>query len=477
MYRSQVNILINFLMLLDGIGVIWCGYISLIFSREWELPLWQIDGYVFIVFLIFCMFINNFVMSRVGLYRESRSTSYWHTIQSMVVVVVIDFGAYGLIITVGQLAYFTPFFLLVYAFTLFLFFVMERGFLELYLEKRQNTSFNSRQILLVGGDEKAVVVAKAMERQRSWGHQFVGCLVPEGVQYFGCDGQTSNLSGLPVIGDLSDLSKTLRTRHIDEVVFALPGDSSVILQPYLEICKEMGISVRIVPNLFNPSSKSVRAESVQGIPTLCLYSGMINASGLLYKRVLDLVIGLMGFIGFLLIYPIIGLAIKLDSPGPVLFKQRRVGQNGRIFWLYKFRTMYLNAEEKKEELMARNEMQGFMFKIGNDPRITRVGRFLRNTSLDEVPQFLNVLRGEMSLVGTRPPTFDEVQMYEAWHRRRLSMKPGITGLWQISGRNKITDFARVVELDLNYIDGWRFIDDLFVLLKTIRVVIFRKGAK
>lgn len=174
--------------------------------------------------------------------------------------------------------------------------------------------------------------------------------------------------------------------------------------------------------------------------------------------------------------PVLALAIKLDSPGPVLFKQKRVGQNGRIFSMYKFRSMYVDAEERKQELLAQNQMQGLMFKVQDDPRITRVGRFLRKTSLDEIPQFINVIKGEMSLVGTRPPTLEEVNQYEAWHRRRISMKPGITGLWQVSGRNKVNDFNEVVRLDLAYIDQWHFLKDIKIIFKTIWVVLKRKGA-
>ncbi len=183
-----------------------------------------------------------------------------------------------------------------------------------------------------------------------------------------------------------------------------------------------------------------------------------------------------GFFIFSLLYQFVSLAIKLDSPGPVFFKQKRVGRNGRIFNIYKFRTMYKDAEERKQELAVENEMNGFMFKMQNDPRITRVGRFLRKTSLDEFPQFINVIKGEMSLVGTRPPTLEEVRHYEPWHRRRISMKPGITGLWQVSGRNRINDFNQVVSLDLQYIDHWRFLNDLKIIMLTLWVVLKRKGA-
>ena len=201
-----------------------------------------------------------------------------------------------------------------------------------------------------------------------------------------------------------------------------------------------------------------------------------SAAGLIYKRILDLAGGVVGGIVLFLMYPFVGAAIKYESPGPVLFKQKRMGQNGRIFNLYKFRSMYQDAEQRKQELMEKNLMNGAMFKLKDARRITRVGRWLRKTSLDEFPQFLNVLKGEMSLVGTRPPTLDEVEEYKPEHLKRISAKPGITGLWQVSGRNKITDFEEVVKLDCEYIDGWRFFDDIKIISKTVLAVLQRKGA-
>jgi exopolysaccharide biosynthesis polyprenyl glycosylphosphotransferase len=280
------------------------------------------------------------------------------------------------------------------------------------------------------------------------------------------------------LGDLNDFDVVLKERGIDEVVFALPKGSPVKLAAYLEKCERFGVAVRIVPAMVDMDHPVMRVENIGPIPTLAFYTnGFSNASGFMYKRFLDLVAGIVGFLIFLAIYPFVALAIKLDSPGPVLFKQKRIAQNGRVFHLYKFRSMVTDAESRKKDLLGSSEMTGPIFKMGNDPRITRVGRFLRKTSLDEFPQFINVLKGEMSLVGTRPPTPDEVAQYEDWHRRRISIKPGLTGLWQISGRSKIKDFNEIVRLDLRYIDGWRFQDDLIILGKTIGVVLARKGAR
>ena len=196
------------------------------------------------------------------------------------------------------------------------------------------------------------------------------------------------------------------------------------------------------------------------------------------RRAQDIVFSLLALILLAPLALLIILAIVLDSPGDgVIFRQRRVGRDGKLFWLYKFRTMCPDAEEQLNELLSQNQMDGPVFKIKGDPRITRVGRFLRKTSLDELPQLLNVLRGDMSLVGTRPPTLDEYNQYESHHKRRLSMKPGITGLWQVSGRSNIEDFEEVVRLDVQYIDNWTLWEDIRILFKTVWVVFAGKGAK
>ena len=188
----------------------------------------------------------------------------------------------------------------------------------------------------------------------------------------------------------------------------------------------------------------------------------------------------LGLIGSIISLPIIlltAIPLLIESPGPLIFRQKRVGKNGRIFYMYKLRSMYPDAEARKAALMKENEMKGLMFKMENDPRITKVGKIIRKLSIDELPQFWNILRGDMSLVGTRPPTLDEYEQYESHHKRRLSLKPGLTGLWQVSGRNTIDDFEEVVKLDLQYIDNWSIWEDLRIILKTVYVVIARKGSK
>ena len=178
-----------------------------------------------------------------------------------------------------------------------------------------------------------------------------------------------------------------------------------------------------------------------------------------------------------MVTPFVALAIHLDSPGPIFFAQTRIGKNGRRFKIYKFRSMYIDAEERKKELEAQNEMSGLMFKMENDPRITKVGKFIRKTSIDELPQFLNIVKGDMSLVGTRPPTEDEFEQYNSHYRRRISMTPGLTGLWQISGRSDISNFDEVVKLDLEYIDNWSIGLDIKILFKTVGAVLKGRGSR
>ena len=214
-----------------------------------------------------------------------------------------------------------------------------------------------------------------------------------------------------------------------------------------------------------------------GFPVMTYLVNVIDYRRMMIKRLMDIFGGGVGLLFTLLLTPFVALAIKVDSRGPVFFSQIRIGKNGRRFKMYKFRSMYIDAEERKKELMEQNEVQGLMFKMDKDPRITRVGNFIRKTSIDELPQFWNVLRGDMSLVGTRPPTVDEFEQYNIYYRRRLSITPGLTGMWQVSGRSDIRDFEDVVKLDLKYIDEWSLRQDVKILLQTVGVVLFRRGSK
>jgi hypothetical protein len=249
-----------------------------------------------------------------------------------------------------------------------------------YINKISNNQFNNHNVLIVGSQERSQMVKELLEKQVSWGLKVVGrlSLHPETCESKDC------------LGSVERLPEILRQVEIDEVVFALNGDKKIVLSEYLHECRRMGILVRILPSLWQADDPSISVEKCQTMPFITIKSANFNPTGMLYKRLMDIIGGLVGTILFCLMYPFVAAAIKLESEGPVIFKQKRVGQHGRIFAVYKFRSMYDNAEELKKELIQKNEMNGNMFKLRHDPRITRVGKFLRNTSLDEFPQFLNV---------------------------------------------------------------------------------------
>ena len=239
----------------------------------------------------------------------------------------------------------------------------------------------------------------------------------------------------------------------------------------------MGVTVRLVVDFYKRRRANSYVSTVGTYPVITYHTISLNTYEQLMKRVIDIVGGLVGVILFMPIMCVTAIAIKIDSPGPVLFKQTRVGQNGRHFKIYKFRSMYVDAEERKKELMAQNEIEGgVMFKMKDDPRVTKVGRIVRKLSIDELPQFFNVLGGTMSLVGTRPPTLDGVEKYKTSQWRRISIKPGITGLWQVSGRSNITSFDEIVELDVQYIDNWSIMLDFRIIFKTVLVLLKHSDA-
>ena len=275
------------------------------------------------------------------------------------------------------------------------------------------------------------------------------------------------------IGCLDDLEELIRTYQLDQVyIIQKKGEELAFTQTYVDLCIDMGVTVRLVVDLYKRRRANHYVSTVGTYPVIAFHTISLNTYEKIVKRTMDIIAGLIGVVVFSPVMLVTAIAIKLDSPGPVLFKQTRVGQNGRHFKIYKFRSMYVDAEERKKELLSQNELEGgVMFKIKDDPRITRVGKFIRKTSIDELPQFFNIVQGTMSLVGTRPPTLDEVEKYERKQWRRISIKPGLTGMWQVSGRSNIKSFDEIVELDTEYIDNWTLGLDIKIILKTVLVLL------
>lgn len=285
------------------------------------------------------------------------------------------------------------------------------------------------------------------------------------------------IDGITVNAGRDNVLELARQMPLDEVFIDLPEEDKEYVRHIIYELESMGIACHYNIDIIERPQKEVRVDDFAGYTVVTYSLNHVDYRRMAIKRLIDIVGGLAGCILTAVLTPFVALAIKADSPGPVFFAQTRIGKNGRRFKIYKFRSMYVDAEERKKELETQNEMQGLMFKMDNDPRITRVGRFIRKTSIDEFPQFFNIVKGDMSLVGTRPPTEDEFEQYNSHYRRRISMTPGLTGLWQISGRSEIVDFDEVVKLDLAYIDNWTLGLDLKILLRTIGVVLTGKGSK
>ena len=330
----------------------------------------------------------------------------------------------------------------------------------------------SSRLLVITNSRRAEGIVGNILRYNEWYRQIVGIALTD-------DSETSEVDGVPVVAYTDSLMGYVIRNNVDEVFIAdenLTG--TALLKAWILEFAQMGIDVNVNISEFDihyTGKKTLNRVGKYAVVTFA--RNIFSNRQLMLKRALDIVGSLVGMVILAIATIFVAPAIKLDSPGPVFFGQTRVGKNGRKFTFYKFRSMYVDAEERKKELMDQNEVKGLMFKMEDDPRITRVGKFLRKTSIDELPQFWNILKGDMSLVGTRPPTVDEFEQYGAEHKGRLSMTPGLTGLWQISGRSDIKDFDEVVKLDMEYIDGWTIWKDIKILFLTVKVVLTGKGSR
>ncbi len=280
---------------------------------------------------------------------------------------------------------------------------------------------------------------------------------------------------LPVVGHIGELRELVRREQAECVFVASSAVSAEEMKQIARIVRLEGLEVRVSASLPVVLSSRLSAQPIGGVMSLALRPARLSRSQRAVKRAFDLVVAGLGLVLTAPLWLLAAVAIKLDSPGPVLYRQRRVGEGGRPFVMLKFRSMYEDAEERLAELRPRSEVDGPLFKLRDDPRVTRVGRWLRRWSVDELPQLWNVIRGDMSLVGPRPPLPEEVAEYEEWHFARLEAPPGITGLWQVSGRSDLS-FEDYVRRDLFYIENWSLAYDLFIVLKTIPVVLLRRGA-
>ena len=341
-----------------------------------------------------------------------------------------------------------------------------------YMVKVYRNSRHSNRLLVVTSSDQAGDVIENLKEYNEWNRTIVGLVLTD-------EAKVEEIGEIPVVAHREDFLNYVIRNDVDEVFII---DDKLMRTPlmneWVRELEQMGIIVDVNIDAFDLSVSGKKSLNRVGKYAAVTFArNLFSTRQMIAKRALDIVGSMVGMIILGIATIFVAPAIKLDSPGPVFFGQTRVGKNGRKFTFYKFRSMYKDAEARKKELMASNEVKGLMFKMEDDPRITKVGKFIRKTSIDELPQFWNVLRGDMSLVGTRPPTVDEFEHYEAKHKCRLSMTPGLTGLWQISGRSDIKDFDEVVRLDMQYIDNWSILKDIKILILTVKVVLTGRGSR
>lgn len=323
--------------------------------------------------------------------------------------------------------------------------------------------------LIVGVGEVGRAVMRTIVARPDLGYRVVGFVDDDPEK------NSTDIGPLKALGGLDRLEALLRTEQVAEVIITLPWMAHHKILDLVRNCERLGVRPRVVPDLFQLSLSRVDLDDLGGIPLIGIKEATISRWGRVAKRAMDLAITLASLVPALLAGMMIALAIRIDSPGPILFRQQRIGVDGKRFSIYKFRSMKLGAEVEQAALAERNEATGPLFKMRSDPRLTRLGGFLRRSSLDELPQLINVLRGEMSLVGPRPNVPAEVEQYQPWHRQRLEVPPGLTGLWQVSGRSDLS-FDEMCLLDIYYIENWSLRLDLMILLRTVPRVVGGAGA-
>lgn len=409
------------------------------------------------------------ILSARGAYKEFRTKTFRATLGMILQTGIASTLVLGTLIFVLKMELTSRLFIGVFIALTILLLALDRALLNILLDYIHQLGYNQVNLLIVGTGRRAREFIQTVASHANWGLRIVG-LIDDEHGMFG-----KEIEGYRVLGRLQDIPFILHRKVIDRVIFVVPRLWLNRIDEAILACEREGIPTSISMDLYNLHIAKVRQTDFSGFPLLEFETFSAKEWQLFAKRTLDILLAVLMLMILAPFMLIIGLAINLTSEGPILFKQKRCGLNGRQFTLYKFRSMIHGAEMKKRELEKVNEMDGPVFKIKRDPRITPLGRVLRRLSIDELPQLFNVVKGDMSFVGPRPPLAVEVEMYKLWQRRRLSLKPGLTCIWQVSGRNKIS-FERWMEMDLKYIDNWSLWLDFKIIFKTILVVLFGYGA-
>ena len=465
MVKKKVKSLVACAFLLDIALTVASFFIAYWVRGEWISTyekLYPLRDYIWLLSLIVPFWVVALIYS--GAYRFSSKPGLLMEWLRIVAASAAGIVALTAVLFLLRSIYLSRLFIAVFAALNVLCLASGRVFLHMAVSAWLKRPMNVNNIIIVGSGPVAERLALIITAHGNWGFNLLG-FVSE-------DGERSGLKSLGGIGELSDI---VHRYNVDEVIFAVPQERVAALEDGFLMLEDEGGNSRLLLSVFPHMIAKVHIEELEDVPLLTFTTLPTNETALFIKRIADIV---MSFSVLVLAAPVLLLcaaAIKLSSQGPVFFSQRRCGINGKPFYMHKFRSMYTDAERRLAEVKKFNELDGPVFKIKNDPRITAVGSFLRRSSLDELPQLWNVLKGDMSIVGPRPPLPSEVELYERWQRRRLSMRPGLTCIWQVSGRNNIS-FADWMRLDLQYIDNWSLWLDFKIIIMTVPAVVFGKGA-
>lgn len=427
----------------------------------------SINDYLVILFLVVPLWCIMLYMN--GMYRSLRTKSLIEIIWIIIKSTFLASLAFGAIVFLFKLQFVSRVFFVLFIMVSGLAILTEKIIIFTLARYTRKYGHNYRRVLIVGTGRRAAGFMSRIESHPEWGFKISGVINDEAARVI------TKVKDVEVIGYLEDLSDILHVRAIDEVMFVVPRSRLSHIQEAIYVCETEGVRATVAVDLFEAKIAKAHYTDIDGIPLLTFETTFAHEWQLFAKRAIDIIVSGCGIIVLSPFFLLVAALIKLTSIGPVCFAQKRVGLNGKKFILYKFRTMHKGAHKRLSEVERLNEMAGPIFKIKNDPRVTPLGKVLRKFSIDEFPQLFNVFAGTMSLVGARPPLPKEVAQYRPWQRRRLSMRPGLTCLWQISGRNRI-DFDEWMKLDLEYLDSWSLWLDFKILMKTIPVVLFGIGA-
>lgn len=428
----------------------------------------SISEYILILFFVAPFWCLMLYLN--GMYSAMRTRAFAEIVWIIIRSSFFTYLAFGTVVFILKLKFASRMFFVFFIVLSLIFILAEKILVFFIMRYVRRRGYNYRRFLIVGKGRRASYFINKIKRHPEWGIRVIGTIDDEPGQ------KVEKINDGEVLGTLKNLAQVLHKHVIDEVIFVVPRLRLNHMENALHICETEGIKATIAVDLFNAKIARIRQTELEGIPLLTFETTVAKEWQLFIKRAIDMVISGVGIIILSPLFMVVAILIKITSPGPVFFIQKRLGLNGRKFLVYKFRTMYKGADKKLSELKVLNEMDGPVFKIKKDPRITPVGRILRKFSIDELPQLFNVFVGHMSLIGPRPPIPEEVEEYKSWQRRRLSMRPGISCLWQVNGRNRVMNFDEWMKLDLEYLDNWSLWLDFKIMMKTIPVVVFGIGA-